>query len=228
MIKTILSKLVRTRSHKSSYSQQGEDIVIDFLLEQLKIHQPFYLDIGANDPIRLSNSYYFYRKGGSGICVDPNLDYLKKYRIFRRRDKFLSLGLTGGQTKIVPYYRMSWPEFNTFDLEQAEEIQKNYKGANKIEKIVDQNIININEFLETYVKIESIDFLNLDVEGLDFEILKNWDFKKYRPKLICVEIRDLKTKSTNKKIIDLLWESGYKMISNNVVNGIFVNKEFNI
>jgi glycosyltransferase involved in cell wall biosynthesis len=77
--KTPLFKLYRYLRNKKyswkpkiSYSQCGEDIIIDFLLTWLKIKNPTYLDIGANDPVKLSNTYYFYKKGSRGVLIEPD------------------------------------------------------------------------------------------------------------------------------------------------------------
>jgi hypothetical protein len=54
---------------KVSYSQCGEDILIDFVFKQLKIENPSYLDIGAHHPFHLNNTYYFYKNGSSGVNI---------------------------------------------------------------------------------------------------------------------------------------------------------------
>ena len=57
---------------RRSYSQSGEDIIISDLFHRLQIVNPSYLDIGANDPIALSNTYRLYTRGSRGVCVEPN------------------------------------------------------------------------------------------------------------------------------------------------------------
>lgn len=50
-------------NYKKSYAQCGEDIILDIILNKPKV---FYIDIGANNPIKQSNTMYFYNRGGGG------------------------------------------------------------------------------------------------------------------------------------------------------------------
>jgi hypothetical protein len=61
---------------KVSYSQCGEDIIINFILTCLKIDKPTYMDIGAHHPFRFSNTALFYEAGCHGINIEPDPTYL--------------------------------------------------------------------------------------------------------------------------------------------------------
>src|SRR5919106_1421865 len=63
-----------------SYAQAGEDLVVNFIFESLKARTISYLDIGAYDPVYLSNTYYFYRRGHRGVLVEPNVAMCEKLR----------------------------------------------------------------------------------------------------------------------------------------------------
>lgn len=206
--------------YSKTYSQQGEDRVIDFILKSKGIEKPFYLDIGANHPLYLSNTYYFYQQGGSGICIEPNIAFKDMYKKFRPRDILLSIGVTGGKTTELPYYVMDWHEFNSFDEVQAKEVEKHYAGKNNIKQKVTLPVVNINEVLQKHAK-QKIDLLNLDVEGFDLDILQSYDFDKYAPGVICVELKDMKTGAQNEKIRDFLLSKGYVLSASNLINGIF-------
>lgn len=216
-IKSIFKK---NNFKNTSYSQQGEDLIIDFIFNVKGIKTPFYLDIGANHPIQLSNTYYFYLKGNQGICIDPNVDYTKSYKKMRPRDLFLPIGVTSAENNTIPYYKMSWPEFNTFDKEQAEKVQEKYKGKNDIIEVINHKVININEVLKTHCK-QRIDFLNLDIEGLDLALLQNWDFSLQTPRVICVETKDLKTGKEDEGINSFLISKGYTCLAKNLINSIY-------
>lgn len=227
-LKTKVSKaynaLLKKEETKSiSYSQQGEDLVIEFLLANNDYNNIFYIDLGANHPIKLSNTHKLSSKGAKGICIEPNVDYNKLYKKTRPEDLVLNIGITAGESTSIPYYKMAWPEFNTFDKEQAEAVQKKYNGRNDIIEVLQLPVVNINEFLKKY-HTQTIDILNIDIEGLDLEILEAWNFKLYPPKIICVEIKDLKTGEKDDKIITLLESNGYEMVSYNLINAIFLKK----
>src|SRR4051794_6249606 len=74
---------------RKSYSSHGEDLEIASLLKQYDMSNSIYIDIGANDPVANSNTYLFYRKGFSGICLDPNYEYAPMYYLLRHRDIFV-------------------------------------------------------------------------------------------------------------------------------------------
>lgn len=210
-----------SRKYKKSYSQQGEDLVIDFILKSHGIETPFYFDIGSNHPILLSNTFYFYKKGGKGVCIDPNISFTKGYKSHRPKDTFLPYGVTYGESCIMDYYVMDWNEFNTFDKEQAKNVETSYNGRNNIKNVVALPVKNINDVLNKYVD-NPIDFLNLDVEGFDLELLKVWDFRKFSPKVICVELKDLKNNKVNHEIQEFLESESYVLEAKNLINGIFV------
>ena len=64
--------------YRKSYSQCGEDIIVARLLRDMGIDMPFYVEIGTNDPVIFNNTYFFYRRGAHGVCVEPNPKLHKK------------------------------------------------------------------------------------------------------------------------------------------------------
>jgi hypothetical protein len=67
------------------YSQFGEDLILSHLFYQLDIKKPTYLDIGANEPRYISNTYFFYLKGSRGVLIEPNPFLYKKLKSMRPR-----------------------------------------------------------------------------------------------------------------------------------------------
>ena len=78
---------------RRSYSQSGEDIIISDLFNRLGISNPTYLDIGANDPISLNNTYRLYTRGGSGVCIEPNPVMYKRLLQKRPKDTKINAGV---------------------------------------------------------------------------------------------------------------------------------------
>src|SRR2546430_2805880 len=60
------------RSGQRSYSQCGEDLLVNFIFGAIRQSAVSYLDVGAHHPTFLSNTYLFYKAGGSGVCVEPD------------------------------------------------------------------------------------------------------------------------------------------------------------
>src|SRR4051794_20737520 len=98
----------------TSYSQVGEDLQIAFFLGNSdNVH---YIDVGCLWPEKHSNSYYFYRRGGRGLCVDPNPTVADEYRDKRPRDIFVNCGV-GSEPAKLTYHMHANPVFNTFSDE---------------------------------------------------------------------------------------------------------------
>jgi hypothetical protein len=166
------------------YSQEGEDLIA-LRFFNFK-NTGFYLDIGAHHPKRFSNTYLLYKRGWSGINIDAMPGSMLPFKIWRARDINLEFAL-GPKKETKTFYVLNEPALNTFDEKLALERIQNpiYKIINK----VSMEVLPLAQILETYLSPnQALDFLTIDVEGLDLEILKTNDWGKYRPKLICVEI----------------------------------------
>lgn len=162
-------------------SEFGEDKVLKNLL---KFKNGFYLDIGCHHPVRESNTYYLYKKlNWRGINVDISKTTINMFNIFRPHDLNINAAL-GDKTKIVAgYFFNDLSCFNTLDFSRANEIYRNlgykfYKSS--------INCFTPEDFIKNN-KIKKIDFLNIDIEGLDETILNIFPYDKVRPKVIAFE-----------------------------------------
>lgn len=224
LLKKVFTK--EPNNFKKSFSQCGEDVIVDFLFAGIGISKPNYLDIGANDPVKFSNTYFFYKnRKSNGVLIEPNPILYSKLKRKRPEDIIINcgVGFEANET-IADYYEMNWHEFNTFSKEVAYETQTHYQGRNDIKKVSRMKLISINNILETYF-MSGLDFLSMDVEGLDIEILKSWNFDLCKPKIICVETKASNIEKSS-DISDFLLTKGYKLFASTPINGIFVNSEF--
>ncbi len=187
-----------------SYSQEGEDLL---LLHYFKDKTDgFFIDIGAHHPKRFSNTYLLYKKGWSGINVEPNPD-LFKYFNSRKRDINLNIGISAKQQDLT-YYSFIEPAFNTFSENAAKRVVAT-KASSLKEKIV-VNTIPLSDVFAKHTLNRVVDLLTVDVEGLDYEVLKSNDWNKYKPQLVVVEngMNDLQKLSTD-EIASYLIKQGY-------------------
>ena len=152
---------------KKSYSQCGEDLIVKFIFDILKIKNPSYIDIGAHHPYYISNSALFYESGSRGVNIEPDPVLFKNFLSARIKDVNLNIGI-GAKNEILDFYVISEPSLNTFSKIEADnyKFQGNYT-ITKIEKI---NVRTINDIIDEYFKGIFPDFLSLDAEGVD-EIL---------------------------------------------------------
>jgi FkbM family methyltransferase len=235
MVKKLLKqylKIQKLRKGKRSYSQSGEDLIISYAFRLKGILNPSYIDIGAFHPFDLSNTALFYYNGSTGINIEPNIINFRLFEKFRQRDLSLNIGLgtTVGQLK---YYSYNNPSLNTFSETEAGKMAQLYESTNnhryKLKGTYNVDVLSINQILKSHFKGNCPDFLSIDVEGMDLEILKSLDFNVYIPKIICVESVDYSIDGTGNKrsdILSFLESMGYFEYAFTNINSIMVNKEF--
>ncbi len=168
----------------NSYSQEGEDILLKKIFHQKK--KGFYVDIGAHHPKRFSNSYLFYQNGWQGINIDCMPGSMKSFHKYRPRDINLELGVAENED-INDYYVFNETALNSFSKKHSDKIDQ---GDNPyfIKEVIKVKVMPLSKILDIYLKEKEIDFLDVDVEGLDLSVLKSNDWSKYRPKFVLVEI----------------------------------------
>lgn len=234
MKKEIKKLLVNTffKNVRTSYSQSGEDIIISDLFTRLGILNPTYLDIGANDPVALSNTYRLYKRGSRGICVEPNPILCKKIQEKRKRDICVNAGVAFDDKKEADFYL--FPEklsgLNTFSKEEAEfwEHTGNEEiGKHKVEQVIKMKLININELMTQYFSPHP-NFISIDVEGLDFDIIRSINFNKFKPEVFCIEtLGFIENNKEIKKtvIINFFKMHDYFVYADTYINTIFCYKK---
>ena len=210
--KKILIHLVKLKNiafdgfYLKSYSQEGEDMILRRIFENQKTG--FYVDVGAHHPKRFSNTYHFYKKGWSGINVDAMPGSTNLFNKIRPRDINLEIAISDAR-ETRTYYIFNEPALNGFSKELS--VARN--GLNNYKIILEKEIETktLYEVLEKYLqKDQSIDFMSIDVEGMDYKVLKSNDWGKYRPKIILIEILDLDLNNTmNNKIYKYLHDLKY-------------------
>lgn len=220
---------LQNRRFRRSYAQVGEDLIIDYACKELGIQKPSYLDIGTYDPTYSNNTYFFYLAGGHGVCIEPNPDMFRLIKKKRSKDISLNVGVSPVANTNADYYVMTSKFLNTFSKEEADEAvaNKKLKTRQKIEKVLRVPLVTINSIMETYFPT-GVDILSIDTEGYDEEILRSLDFKKYHPRIICVETLRYDMNSVPQKSQDInayLIAQGYSFYADTRVNSIFVERK---
>lgn len=168
-----------------SWSQEGEDQILRRIFEGQQ--SGFYVDVGAHHPMRFSNTYLFYRRGWSGINIDAMPGSMQAFRKVRPRDINLEIGI-GVKSGEMEYYIFNEPALNGF----SKQISMQRNNDQNSYKVVDVKIIKIKrlaDVLDSNVKNgQKINFMTVDAEGFDFEVLQSNNWVKYRPEYVLVEI----------------------------------------
>ena len=196
-----------------SYSHLGEDL---FLSKNFpKDYKGFYVDVGANDPISKSNTYYFYKKGWRGINIEPDLACYNKLMKVRTEDINLNIGIgeVGGR---VDYYSLFPSSLNTFSKKDAD---RSVSEGYELLEVSKMDIRRLDEVLDEYLPANTkIDFISIDTEGYDLNVLKSMNIERFKPKFICFECAG----NVFLEDIDiLLKENNYLKIFSNGSNTIY-------
>jgi FkbM family methyltransferase len=166
-----------------SYAQEGEDLVLRRIFDQQATG--FFVDVGAHHPKRFSNTWIFYKAGWRGINIEPNPAVQQLFASTRPRDVNLQLGISDQPSKLT-YYEFDDPALNTFD-----EVLMKWRLANTPYKVVRQSMIPVERLDAVLARSlppgVKIDFLTIDVEGLDLAVLRSNDWSKYRPTCVLIE-----------------------------------------
>jgi FkbM family methyltransferase len=232
MIKKILSEVRRWLSSKEqtiSYSQSGEDLLINFIFNQLSIKKPTYLDLGAHNHKYLSNTYFFYKRGSSGINVEADPKLISDFSKYRKRDVNLNVGVCpeggGGHAN---FYLMSESTMNTFCEKTALRLDK--ETNIKIQKLKRVPVLPISEILSKHSSNKFPDLLSVDIEGLDSLVVES--IQKYslddRPVVICIETIEYAEKTVPKKKLSIaedIKSLGYFHYADTWINSIFVRND---
>lgn len=208
---------------KVSYSQCGEDLIIDFLLKDMGLGRITYVDIGAHDPISMNNTYKFYRRGGKGVCIDPNPIIYVRLKRHRKRDICLNAGVSETAVEKADFYILKSDTLSTFSKEKAEYLIK--YSDEEIDEVVKIPILSINEVMK--ILPECPNLVSIDTEGMDLSILKGIDYEEYRPQVFCIETLTYEKQQVERKIreiIDFMDACGYTIYADTHINTIFLDR----
>ena len=181
---SIIKRKIKYR--KVSYSFNAVDLIINYIFKNKK--KGFYVDVGAQHPISNNNTYLLYKKGWNGINIDLDVKNIELLNISRPNDINLNYAISSsvGKQKLFFYHDRS--PINTL-VKNVAHFQKS-----KVKIIKDINTITLNKIFDDLKINKHIDYMNIDVEGHELDVLKGLDLIKYKPSVISIEFLDLKMK----------------------------------
>jgi FkbM family methyltransferase len=162
-----------------SYAQNFEDVLLARAFAGRG--RGFYVDVGAWLPATDSVTKHFYDLGWSGINIEPVEEYFKLLQRERPRDVNLQLAV-GERKETRRFYRFAGSGLSTF----CQEPVAGYSALGLQAEEVDVEVLTLREICETYVRGE-IDFLKIDVEGWEKQVILGGDWERYRPRIVLVE-----------------------------------------
>ncbi len=169
------------RQSKTVYSQFGEDSVLLHLLGGRKARQGFYVDVGCHHPRKGSNTYLFYKMGWRGVLVDLEQAKVQACRMLRPGDTTLLAAVSDVEEEVSIYAPEKFSVLATIDRQAS-------AGAREIGRIRTRTLTSLLD--DTAYRDRRIDLLNVDVEGVDLQVLRSLDFARYQPRFVVVETWD--------------------------------------
>lgn len=193
---------------RTYYSQNGEDIIIKKYFESLGVNHGHYLDIGCFHPNWISNTKLLHDLGWTGVGVDIDKYKTKLYSLVRGSSVSTycagivskSLSRDFETTTSVFLFKKFWSEIDTLSERVALRSGRPFVRSDILTLTIEQIFADNNW---------KFDFINIDIEGLDLDVICEIDFSKVRPRLICFESGENGIFPPS-EVVNLLEKNGYR------------------
>lgn len=215
-----ISRRLFNKDSYLAYSQTGEDIIIQNILQS--IIAGFYVEVGSNEPIQHSNTFSLYQKGWRGITVDASQKMVDMHKKMRPNDIAICAAISD-EEKDVTFYEFDMDEISTID----NDFYDRHKDTQKVARQTTLKTRTLDAVLDENLPADiNIDLLSIDVEGHDYHVLQSINLKKYRPRLIVIEMHNFNTLSPlDNQVYSWMMKNNYELIGYAVWNGYFVSHE---
>lgn len=170
--------------NKIYYAQNREDLILEAFFTKKK--KGFYVDIGACHPDIASVTKRFYLNGWHGINIEPQHDLYKLFVRDRSRDININIGISDKESEAKIRSYTNNMGMSTIVPEVQKEYESEAKNNTQSYKDVSIKLRTLSSIFREH-KVKTIDFMKVDVEGFEYEVLNGNDWSKYRPKVICIE-----------------------------------------
>lgn len=187
---------------KDSKSQLGQDL---FVLEKLSLKSNgYFVEFGATNGVDLSNTWLLETEfGWKGILAEPSQNWHSS--LMQNRIAHITTDCVWSETGLeLMFNQVNGPELSTIDAFSSCDLHSERRRNGKKYFV---KTISLLDLLKKYQAPKEIDYLSIDTEGSEFEILKNFDFNKYNIKIITCEHNYTPVRQ---KIFDLLTSYGYE------------------
>ena len=201
---------------KQSYSFNGVDLIVNYIFKNKK--EGFYLDIGAQHPISNNNTYILFKRGWKGINIDLDKKNIDLFKIARPDDFNLNYAISDSEKEVDLFFYHESSPINTLSKKVS-----NFQKAN-VSQVKKIKTTTLDKILDEISLQHRIDYMNIDVEGYEEQVLKGFNINKFKPYVISIEYLDLemnKLELTNNDINNLLNSNLYQFFIKN--NYYFVN-----
>lgn len=210
---------MKTLYHSNKFYGQWETDKI--ILSYFDKENGFCIDVGASDGEHGSNTLYFEKAGWDCFCIEPNPFFYESLK--EKRKKFIQVAC--GQ------FNKNSQRFNTVDIGK-DRIQSSLSSLRLDDRLLETHKDVINDIKKIWVRVRSldsiiadnnlqhdIDFISIDTEGTELDVLKGLSMDKLNITLLVIE-----NNFKDKNISDYLIDFGYKLDQRYKVNDFYVKK----
>ncbi len=203
------------------YSQFYEDYILAYVFQDYQTG--FYVDVGANDPNKDNITRYFYERGWRGVNIEPNVEEFKKMVKARPLDKNYNVGISNAEAMLTFYQAPgTWDGLSTFDKADAT-FQSQKFGI--VFKELAVPVTTLERILQE-AALPAIDFISIDVEGFEKQVIESVDFSRYHPSVLCIEATEPTTDRPSYQDWEgLLIENNYVFAMFDGLNRYYVSKD---
>lgn len=224
----------RIRTYREVFSVDGlfhsehyEDAIALFLLEKIGMipKDCYYLDLGANHPILGNNTYFLYKLGAKGVLVEANPELSGFIKYLRPRDVLIDKAVTlNGENATL--YRTRISGHSTIEYDKLVDDVKNNSNLWDVDHTYNVEGITTNEIISGLNR--SIDLMSIDIEGMDMAVLRQMDFRRFRPSIVIAETRAFAFAEYGESDYHVFFDSNdYELFHQTEANGIYVDSKYN-
>ncbi len=167
-----------------TFSQEGEDLLLEEMFQEKGGAPGFYVDVGAHHPKRFSNTYTFHMRGWTGINIDATPGSMAAFQEQRPNDINLELGV-GAEEGELTFFLFNEPALNTFDAQRAAFLESTTSF-----RVAGRHLVPVRRLetvLSQHCAGKTIDFLSIDTEGFDLAVVRSNDWERFRPRIVLLE-----------------------------------------
>jgi FkbM family methyltransferase len=197
-----------------SYAQNFEDLTLEAFFPD--VEKGHYVDVGAFHPVIDSVTKRFYLRGWRGINIEPQKALFDALVLDRTEDINLNLGIAGEPGSLT-FNEYLVPGLSTFSKELAEAYASRGHQDTGKPKHYDAPVDTLRGVLAAN-PLPHIHFMKIDVEGLEYDVLKSNDWGRFLPDVLCIEANHI-TKDWHGVVAGL----GYELVHSDAVNEYFVS-----